>query len=128
MRRIAAVLDPSFGERLLALAEERHVWIVESEANRPWIEKVWERTRSRPGDIGGATSFVPLPDATSEQQFLEVLDTMANHHAPGIGEIPWGELEVFGVTLGADVQDVLVDFGFVTFAATAEGFRALQAR
>lgn len=125
MRKIAAVFDALFGQRLTPLAELHHVWIVESEVNGPWIRKIWENGRSDPSNVG-VTSFVALPEEALEAQLLRILDTMADHHGPGMQDPPWSELLVYGIKAGRNVKNALADLGFARIEATADGFRAYR--
>lgn len=125
MRKIAAVFDTSFGHRLPALADDHHVWIVDSEANRPWIRKSWGAGRSDPSE-SGVTSFIALPEEVPEAQLVRILDTMADHHGPGMQNPPWLELHVYGVRPGPKVRDALAEFGFVRVHATDDGFAAYR--
>jgi hypothetical protein len=120
MRKISAVIDDAFGARLAAIPHDHHVWIVESEINNPWIRSVWDTVREH------VTSFAAFPGESRESRLIQLLDTMADHHGPGMQDPPWFELHVFGVPPGPNVRDVLAELDFLRIEPTNDGFVAYR--
>ena len=71
-RTIAIVLDPEFSTRVASLAERVAVWIVDSDANRPAIEALWNARRSRQV-MCDVTIFRPIPGLSTEDHLDGVL-------------------------------------------------------
>src|SRR5688500_13055125 len=71
-RTIAIVLDPDFGARVASLAERAAVWIIDSDANRPAIEALWNarRTRQAAYDV---TVFRAIPGLSIENHLDGVM-------------------------------------------------------
>jgi hypothetical protein len=95
---VAIVVDPGFGEQLVPLAEQMHVWAVESAANRAVYERLW-----RASGIGnysserGVSSFKVQPTDGAFAAFENVLDLVESHHGHYSHEPPWTVLHCYGV-------------------------------
>lgn len=129
MHEVTVVLDRNFGDRLVALARRRHVWIVESDENVPWARRVWDEPRDEAGaDPGaaGATSFTMFPDETPEAAFIRILETVDDHHGELAHNPPWSSIEVCGVALEPRVVEALQEYGVTRIEETSGSFVAYR--
>jgi hypothetical protein len=116
---VALVVDRAFGGRLYELARDRHVWIVDTVANRPLIERA-RKTSDADGDpLGpGVTSFAPELDESAEAAVERILDDVVEHHREP------AEIAVYGARLSDRLREVFEERGFTTFRSTPDGFVA----
>lgn len=115
--KVAVVLYEDFGMRLEVLASRCPVWIVNSPANDPAIQAIWQSGRELP-EGSGVTSFRNSSGIAPQQKFLSMLGTIDLHH------YEWTALEVYGVRCDAEVRDALEAFGTVTIEEMPEFFVA----
>jgi hypothetical protein len=91
-QEVYVVLDDFEGD-LWALSRDRHVWIVESEANRPFIAEVWKREVSFSVHYG-VTYFRP-------GSLYDLLLTIDEHNPD------WKEMMILGAdTISFDVIEL----------------------
>ena len=57
-QRVAVVLDPEFGDKLMELATSVHVWAVDSQANKAAADRYVRGLKDRKPDIDG----IPVED------------------------------------------------------------------
>lgn len=115
--KVAVVLDPHFGNRLIELAQRIHVWICESPDNQPAMQAVWAIPGLYETDRG-TTSFSRCEDP--ETVFLSNLDTIDLHHSC------WRIMEVYGLTATPQVQEALRAYGVTDFDNLTDGFIATR--
>ena len=97
--KVYVIVDRNFGERLAALPEATAVWIVDTSANKPVAQRLWEeRTPNYPV---GITTFLFDLTSSPEAIFVSELDTIELHH-PG-----HTQFEVFGARLDEQVKTEL---------------------
>jgi hypothetical protein len=97
--RVGLVLDRKFGNRVQALSERMHVWMVDSEANRRSAEIIWAATKnadSRDPLEHGVTLFDSPEGQTPEEMILNIIDTILEHHSEWEHDPPISELEIHG--------------------------------
>jgi hypothetical protein len=107
---VVVVLEREFGEKVVALSERTHVWLVDSPVNRAAAEPIWARLkRDPPADAlaQGLTLFQSLPKASPEEAFADILDTIAEHHPR------MTVLEVYGVRDQRLVEPALATIRFI---------------
>lgn len=63
--KVAVVVDPRFGERLLEIAARMPVWIADTPENRPAVERHWGE-HSGQSTNEGVTAFKVDPTSTPE--------------------------------------------------------------
>jgi hypothetical protein len=122
---VAIVLDPNYGERVVELARERHVWLVTSASNDPAVRALWDDpARSLEEDDplaeGGVTTFSPTE--TPEASFISILEEVDAHHGEYSHDPPLSLLEVIGLEPTVAVRDELSSYGFGNIELSAEGF------
>jgi hypothetical protein len=120
--RVAVVLDPDYGDRLMELARRAHVWAIDSVKNQLAINHFAEDLKNR--------------NATKEEKELSLtiahlncldsafLETLEEHHGEYAQNPPWNELQVIGAQLDLRIQKILEKYGFTIFENTADGFLA----
>jgi hypothetical protein len=110
-------LDPGYGEQLRALAAEMSVWIIDSPANVAVARDIWKQ---QPQPAHMVTTFRP-------DSFEGLMDNIELHHGHYSQALPFKDLEVIGLTLSAEVQQVLREYGFGSATPTDAGFAASRA-
>jgi len=115
--KIAVVLDPHFGNRLIELAQRLHVWVCDSLDNQPAVQAVWAIPGLYETDRG-ATTFSRCEDP--ETVFLSNLDTIDEHHPC------WRVIEVYGLAVTLQVQEALRAYGVTDFNDFTDGFIATR--
>jgi hypothetical protein len=107
--QVAIVLDLCFGEALHALSDRMHVWVVESPANRPVIDQIWEKAWGYSLEQG-VTSFQQNGESP-EERFSDVLGNVDVHHGEMSHDPPWTVLHCYGIENTAPVRGALAEFG-----------------
>ncbi|HEV8366910.1 MAG TPA: hypothetical protein VGQ39_03075 [Pyrinomonadaceae bacterium] len=124
MNKVALVLEPEYGERLIGLAAGSHVWVVNTPTNRAAATEYWSRNPGHRVETG-ITTFKYAEEASRLETYLGILDRLDLHHAEYSSNPPYSELEVIGLPLTKKAKLAARDLGFVRFEQTAEGFRAV---
>lgn len=103
-------------------------WIADTDGNRSAAERA--RAASPGADYtwpGGLTTFRVDPDATPEDWFADVLDTVAGRHdryshAPG-----YSAVEVFGVAPTRRLRSILASYRLTELSERSNSFLASTA-
>jgi hypothetical protein len=116
--RIGVVVDPSFGDRIDAVARRIHVWVAATTENRRAAATF--RRQSVKGvaeawDKGGCTLFDVDADESPEASCIRILDTVLDHH-PDVRV-----LEIHGVVRSKRLDRVLMEAGFGSVFPGPEG-------
>lgn len=119
--RVHVVIDPVYGERLRELPVDEAVWVVDTEANRPVIERLWKE-RASPGHLEGITSFKHSSQNSPEDWFVEELSSIDLHHGQFSHDPPYSVLNVIGVAYSDTLRKALKKYGFTEYEQTTEGF------
>ena len=120
---VAIVLDPDYGQRLRSLAARARVWVVESPANRPVIEALWnERRHERAAH--DVTLFRRIEGLSAADHLEGVLRSLAPRSAVDSESPAVDVFEVVGAEADGDVLGVLERRGLTLVRATATGFSA----
>ncbi len=120
MSRVAIVVDRAFGQRLSELSRLGPVWILESPANTPVIQELWQGASTM--EKVEVTSFQDAPDLSTEAICADIIATVAEHHAG------WSEIEVVGVGLTPLLRHAFEEIGASVSASTAGGFVCRRSR
>ncbi|WP_026793306.1 hypothetical protein [Pleomorphomonas oryzae] len=100
-KKVAVVLDRSFGEKLAELAHSQPVWIWDSSANRAAAKRLWDA-----GVLSDqVTVFAAAGASSAESAFLDILRTVDQHY-PG-----WSQLTAIGVEFIAAIRSALAEYG-----------------
>jgi hypothetical protein len=123
---VALVVDRQFGERLVALSERLHVWVINSPANRSVAERIWR-------DLGGAhslergvTTFDASAQACPSEVAADQLSSIDLHHGEYSHSPPWSLLEVYGTEPTPTLTAALRDFGLAEIIQQPGFFIARQ--
>lgn len=100
-KKVAIVLDRSFGGKLTELARSQPVWLWDSMANRAAAQNVWDA--GVPSDH--VTVFTAANSGSAEEAFLYILDTVDQHHPA------WSQLLVIGAEFTASIKTELAEYG-----------------
>lgn len=123
---MAIVLDPNYGERVIELARECHVWLVRSASNDAAAATVWQDATGYSLEEG-ITTFSPAE--TPQASFVVALELVEDHHGEYEHDPPLSVLEVIGLEPSAAVVDDLDRYEFSHIEPSENGFvarRALQ--
>jgi hypothetical protein len=117
--RVAIVLDPSYGERMVELARECHVWVVESPLTEPVARALWTEDPEYSLEKG-VTTFRGAE--TREASFISILPSVVEHHDEYSHDPPLSVIQVIGLQPSAAVRAELTAHGFNRIESSAEGF------
>jgi hypothetical protein len=117
---IALVLDQNFGTRVLELAKQMPVWIVESEEN----DSAVKQTRSALGGMAHITSLLLGKGESASDACLRALYEIDEHHGPSSLDAPYDRVLVFGCVPHLITSEVMNDLGFARVSKTDSGFYA----
>ncbi len=119
--RVHVVVDPLYGEKLGRFPSDEPIWIVDTEVNRPVVERL-RRERKICNNLEGITSFKTSTDKSREDIFLEELATIDLHHGEYSHDPPYSVLNVIGAACSGTLKEALKEYGFTEYERTAEGF------
>jgi hypothetical protein len=122
---VSVVLDRAYGSRLAELIALGPVWIVDSPVNRAVAEDMWAKFPKR-SHLYGITTFKAAETDSPEEMLIGNLGTIDLHHGFHSADPPYTVLEVVGVRLTARIEAALAGFGFDSFPASDDGFRAVR--
>ena len=123
-QRVAIVLDPNYGERVIELARECHVWLVHSLLNDAAAATVWQDNSAYSLEEG-VTTFGSKE--TPHASFVGVLDLVETHHAAWDEDPPVSVIEVIGLEPSAAALDELDEYDYRQVEPTKNGFIARRA-
>ena len=125
--KVALVLDPDFGERVIQLAERMPVWIIDSPKNCSVIEKA----RSVESFGAGGERITTFKAKERElyaavcERIVQSLDDHYNENSQSLG---YSELEVTGVSLSEVSLRPFLELKFDQFLVTSTGFIANKSK
>ena len=124
-RRVLVILDPTYGQQLLALEPGQPVWIADTPTNAPVVRSIWSR---RPGEthLTGITLFSVAGEDAPEDAFIRQLGPIDLHHGPYSTEEPYRVLDVIGASLTDEIEAELKLLGFDVFHRNPNGFTAVR--
>jgi hypothetical protein len=123
-QKVAVIVDPEYGERLLALRPEVPVWIVDSPHNVASAQNARQELHGR----RYITTFKTASRASAQKALLDVLDVVELHHGSQSASVPYSELQIVGTEISSNVEAALADLGFDELHSTADGFVATRSR
>lgn len=109
---VTLIVDPAYGQNVVAKARLGPVWVIRSQANEDGMKALWS-DKSLPADY--STIFVDRGDS-SEVTVLEQLDNVDMHHHG------WTSLEVVGALPTDKVIESLREYGDGSAEKTDTGF------
>jgi hypothetical protein len=119
---VAIVVDPNFGDRLLALAKRMPVWIADTPANHAQVESLWAADTSHETNV---TSFRVTGGGASDWCRM-ILPQVELHHGKYSQSPPYRALEIFGAAVTPDLRRLFGKYGFTIGGERDDGFRALR--
>ena len=121
---MAIVLDPNYGEHVIELARECHVWLVHSPLNDAAAATVWQDASDYSLEEG-VTTF--SPKETPQASFVAVLDLVEVHHGEYQHDPPVSVIDVIGLEPSHAVIDELDEYELRHIEPTKNGFVARRA-
>ena len=121
---VAVVVDPTFADRLSALAARVHVWIIDTPTNRAAAEVVWRDGGGASSIERGATTFKADQREPADEIVASMLGTIDLHHGEHSHTPPWSVVEVFGANPTPLLVAALSDYGFSHVVSTPGGLRS----
>ena len=130
---VIAILEPNFGNKLDTMTQVAPVWIIDTTANNPAIQRLrQERQQPDHTKIGAITSFSAQEPEARTSNLLDIIADLEIHHGQANGpvvEFPDGfVLRVIGAELSPDGSNALRDFGFTSFEKHPDGFEAKKTK
>jgi hypothetical protein len=123
--KVRIVVDREFGERLLALPRGEPVWIVDSPANEPVVQQLWNDSPDE-SHLTGITAFKDMEASSPEQMLIAELGAIELHHGPDSANPPFTLIEVLGTPLTDNTKNALIQYGFDNFQENSIGFIATR--
>jgi hypothetical protein len=112
-KSVTIIVDPNFGIALKECVGAHPVWVRRSAANSPVAEALWAQGTLSNSSL---TIFYPAEGASEEPAFLNVLDTVDQHHPY------WSHMRVMGVSPTQLIADCLGDYGEGELVSSSDGF------
>jgi hypothetical protein len=119
---LAFVVDQEFGWELRSLAESMPVQIVDSPANRPAIESVWQERRTG-GLDREVTVFRAVPGIAPEEHLIGLLRTLTRAGSASEREPSPTTIHVLGLPLTPAIDRRIAALSVGACRPTAGGFR-----
>jgi hypothetical protein len=123
--RVAIVMQSDFSTQLPSLAEQFHVWLVDTPVNRRAAEALWS-VRGGGDRTHGVTIFTQYEGESIESSAVRLLPVIDEHH--GLQEA-WATeivLEVLGVPFTAALRSALEALGPFDILERSDGFAATR--
>lgn len=100
--RVHLIVDREFQACDWQLPLSEPVWIVETDANRPYVT---ESLKARQGldHLAGVTSFNDTPTSSPEDLAIKMLSIIDLHHGEYSASQPYSSLHVIGARKSADL-------------------------
>ena len=117
---LAIVVDEEFGWALRSLAESMPVQIVDSPANRPAIESLWQDRRTRGVEVE-VTIFRMVPGLSLEEHLSGLLRAMGRAAPTDGGRRP-AAIHVLGLRITPSIERLAAELGLGDCRETADGF------
>ncbi|MBS1198225.1 MAG: hypothetical protein H6R18_2010 [Proteobacteria bacterium] len=115
---VSLVLDPVFGDRVAALAQQMPVWVVSSPVN----DQAVRLARSNLGE-GRITSLHRRPGEASCNLLARAVYAIDEHHGEVSQVVGYDTLWVYG-TAEKLPQKIATELGFKSITAIEDGFKA----
>jgi hypothetical protein len=123
--KVFLIVDPAYGESLVALPPHVPVWIIESDLNTPVVERL-RQEMAEESHLQGITTFNRKPKLTSEEQAICMLEQVDLHHGEFSATPPYSILLVIGCTATDKMRQELQEYGLWISEITKEGFVATR--
>jgi len=120
---VGLVLHHDFTAGLSALADQMHVWVLDTAENSAESKRIWER-HPRMSWRRGVTTFEFEDSESPEEICLRIVPVIDEHHDEHSSPQPYNVLNVVGLSLSVNLKSKLSEFGFKEFEETRTGFRA----
>ena len=114
---VALVLDPEFGDRLLALAKEMPVWLVSSPVNLHAAELARPKL-----EAGRITTILTRANESTAALLARALYAIDEHQGESSQATPYNELCVRGASEHLLSSELISELGLQLVRATPEGF------
>lgn len=122
--RVALVVDPEFGERIVTLSRRLHVWVVASPTNLRFVERcVLDDGQHEQG----VTTFTVRAGASPTEIAIGQLWSIDLHHGEYSHSPPLNEIEIYGAQPTPELLAALEEFDLNSIVLAADHFIATQA-
>ena len=125
INKVTLVLDRNYGAELSSVPRDRHIWLIESSANRDAAAN-YRAAQEPSASENSVTTFKARDDDSGSETCLKMLDTIDLHHGLYSAGPQYSVLEIVGAPLCRSVRGAIEALGFSRFELTADGFRALR--
>jgi hypothetical protein len=121
--RVTLVVDRNYSFRLLGLALDEPLWVIDSAVNRIVVEKMRAASEGQ-GDKRVITSFKDCKEMSEEAIAQGMLDTVYEHHGPAAGNRSLTVIRVIGSKQTADITNWFSKEGFKLMTDQEHDFEA----
>jgi hypothetical protein len=123
--KVYAVVDRRFGEKLAALPLGVPVWIVDTDINKPVIQRLWKE-RGTADHRTEITAFKNSGESSVEESLISQLEDIDLHHGVYSASPAYTILEVLGTPPSERIKSELCKFGFSDVHPGVDGFVAVR--
>jgi hypothetical protein len=121
--RVAIVVDPNFGDRLIALSRRLHVWVCDTPANRAVASSIWGNDPTYDLE-SGITTFHFAADSSAAEIVDAVLGDVDLHHGANSHDPPWSVIKVIGCSPTEALTAAFSSFGAEIVSTAPDVFEA----
>lgn len=121
--RVAIVVDRNFGDKLVSLADQMPVWIVDTPVNRAAAESFWCQTAE---EVRSLVTTFSVDGNDASAWCCAILPQVDLHHGEYSQSPTYDSVEVFGTSATAELRDAFSEYGFTISFERADGFRAVR--
>ncbi len=120
---VAIVFDPDFGDALRTLAQQMHVWVVDTPANKIIAREIWARHPAYSLEAG-VTTFDRTGYSDAYGLLDSILGSVDDHHGVFDHDPTWGVLHIYGLPPDVRVRESLASYGATVTEVLADQFTA----
>ena len=121
---VCVIVDRDYGERLASVPAGVAVWIVDSSANSPVAQRLWQARLA--GHVHDITTFQAASGSAPETDLIDALDTVDLHHGRFSANPPYSRLRVIGCRPTEAVCAAIAQLGFRVVGSSEQGFDAIR--
>jgi hypothetical protein len=118
--KVILILDSSFANKIMSIAKQCPVWIIDSPENLVAINEYRNRTG------GEITVFSAMSNETKPKTCERIIFSLDDHYNESSWIFGYDEIDVIGVRLNEVNLDLFRGLGFERFLPTQLGFSAYK--
>ncbi len=117
--RVIIVADRHFRQGLAGFPATEPIWIADTPHNRPIIDAAWKDKKDT-NHLTGVTSYTTGESATQEDDVIELLPTIDEHHGVYSHSPAYDAVLIYGVSKSERLLEAFQGYGFSFHAESSE--------